>query len=466
MTVRRALQIVVGVVALVSAGACTIDDQGQLIFFPVYLEDCMRDVNTPTYYEDECFDLRFGMFAGCINPEGANHATPELEKNCEGYIRQAVDICTDSSRPETTASVFCVNIRRHLPDNDKVIAFENANGGGGMGADAGADAQTAIMRHCVDVAPNDFDNPQPVWFGPANEAPAECPMEMGAFGGRYYFDFYNPGTDGCPVCACGDITGECHADLEGLHFRGSLCDVAVAPTTDFSPPEGWNGSCSTDRAIGQDAVCPTDTDPSNPCVQAIYAPSLPDPVQNCEPIPIPVPNLITDKPRFKQTALSCAAWAVGHPDPSESGKTCIPGAKSWRSCVRSITPGIRVCPQESEYKEQIISYPENGFDDLRSCTKCECAATGGSCYGELSLGESNLCSESFLTLPISSDRSECSNVYPPGRAVGSKQLTNLHYEPGHCEAKGGLPIGDVVLKDMEAVTWCCVAQEPEPIPVP
>ncbi|TKD09647.1 hypothetical protein [Polyangium fumosum] len=50
---------------------------------------------------------------------------------------------------------------------------------------------------------------------------------------------------------------------------------------------------------------------------------------------------------------------------------------------------------------------------------------------------------------------QCSNIYPAGRAIGAKAITDLHYVGGSCLASGGEPIGEATPDDAQAVTFCC-----------
>ncbi|HRI62820.1 MAG TPA: hypothetical protein PK156_01235 [Polyangium sp.] len=462
-----AIQTIAIVMGLLSAGGC---DEAELWFYgePDF-EVCVRKTQGALYDNNYCYQQRWDWFETCINKNFVHPDNPNYRVEvCEDLQPRVIDWCTDPADPATTSSAFCEKFRLFVPNDEQVIEFEKRAGAGAL---FDPDTEKSVMRTCVAKEVDFFDDPQPVWFGPKEEAPKECPTSIGVYGEEYFFDLHDPGVDGCQLCGCEEIEGYCPANIQGLQIQDGVCNAAITTATDFSPPEGWDGSCSPDRAISAGMICPTATDPGNHCVQSISVPSLPPPVQDCQPIEFPVPKLITDRPRFTQKLLSCVVMAMPHPDAKTNkdtaGLTCITGAPSWHSCIRRRDPGIFECPQASEYKVRIIAYDnETSFVDTRSCTKCECEPSGGSCSGELSLGEDGLCTDPFLTLPISSDRSECANIYPSGRAVGSMELTNLAYEPGSCEAKGGSPMGEVVPNDLEAVTWCCLAEEPEQTPIP
>ncbi|MDI1445782.1 hypothetical protein [Polyangium sp. 6x1] len=57
--------------------------------------------------------------------------------------------------------------------------------------------------------------------------------------------------------------------------------------------------------------------------------------------------------------------------------------------------------------------------------------------------------------PISSVSGACDVIFPAGRAMGGKAVTDHAYIAGMCEAGGGEPIGEAVEDDENAVTLCC-----------
>jgi hypothetical protein len=379
---------------------------------------------------------------------------PDDENEC---LRPAI------SGEEVYNSKECRNMREDFAKED-------------AGADATfeSDAQSATtMKHCVDLSPNWFASPQPVWFGPANEAPTACPPEMGAFGSREFFDLHIPTNDGCPECGCNAIEGSCSTALRSIQFLANACTGEPGQSTDFGPVENWDGSCSNDTVIEEGAECPPGS--GNLCAQSMYWPRLPEPVQVCKPIEIPVIKAITDRAEFKQVALSCSVLNMlpshSH-DPNITDRdyipshTCIPGADQWRSCVRATDKGIYDCDMESVYTKRIITYPENAIVDTRSCTACGCKASEGMCYADLSFYTDDACTELLKFETIGSLDQYCAPVTPPGRRIGSKKLEDPEYIPGSCEPTGGLPIGGIELDPQNAVTWCCLAKEPEPTSVP
>jgi hypothetical protein len=392
----------------------------------------------------------------CTNPKD-----PYYEENfCVEWRRP--DTCRNPARALYDDG-WCVRYRKNPPLDDDENAPPDAGADGDVSSDAGesdadvgADA-SAAQGNCVDNPPDGFEAPQPVWFGAKEKAPAECPNDVGAFGGRSYLELYKPNSDGCPQCACGPIEGACTPQVASIHFRGAKCEEPEASTTDFSPPEPWDGSCSNNHTIAPGAECPPGS--GNPCVQSSYASALPDPVQGCEPIEIPVPNLITEVPYWREVALSCSP---NYEDPLDTDKyayqTCFYRPKGWSSCVRHLSLGVYACPTEGAYTDRKIAYPKDAIIDHRSCSACECEPSGGSCYASFRLYEDDACTTLLTQSFVFSDTATCANVFS-GMGVASKEIVDPVYVPGSCEPKGGVPVGEVKEDTTKAITWCCRKNE-------
>lgn len=131
--------------------------------------------------------------------------------------------------------------------------------------------------------------------------------------------------------------------------------------------------------------------------------------------------------------------------------TCLPALPTEhpgsRYCVRHNDLGVHACPSslDSPFWEQIIAY--TNYVDTRKCTECVCRAS-----------EDDACSPNkALTMEgLTSEISLCTNFSMAGTAVGSKELTDLVYKPGSCEAMGGLPVGTAHPDETTAATWCCM----------
>ena len=336
----------------------------------------------------------------------------------------------------------CVDGRERLKD------------AGADGSDASTNSGASSARcTCVKNAPDSFHAPQPVWIGPTGQAPMFCSDDVGAFGARRYTDL-DPPASGCPVCVCGPIEGSCSPEPNSIMVRAGICGQSEAATIDFAAPENWDGSCTNVNAIPAGVECPPGS--GIPCTQSVYVSALPDPVQGCAPIPMPVAKAISDVPKWKQSVVSCNATSLDVVCEGASS-TCLPQPEDsrWRFCVRHEQDGVHDCPTEGEYTDQVIAYSETGYKDTRKCTECACEVSSGACYASFRVYEDGACTKLLTADVISSDAPNCDELPPGGPAVGSKEIADLQYDPGKCTPTGGLPTGTVEPDPTNAVTWCC-----------
>lgn len=347
---------------------------------------------------------------------------------------------------------------------------------GADGCDAGTSSSSSSSGSsavcpgtCVPNAPNYFVGPEIVYIGQAkakyvfeDDGYDPCPSGAGSLGDRQWTDLYIP-PPGCPACICGPIEGSCAPPKE-ISVRSNICDAQPADSLDFSGPDAWDGLCTNVNAVPGGLECPPNS--GVPCAQSILSSPLPAPIQGCKPIPLPVVNATNDAPTWKKMVLSCNANATNESCDDSTATKCLPPLPKeedgWRYCVRSQDKGVFPCPGGS-YGEQFLAYDE--FIDTRKCTECVCEAFGGACSGTLRVYKDDTCSTNELSADlITSDMSVCANV-PPGEAIGSKEVTDLMYEPGKCEPTGGEPIGTVTevttkilpdgLEHATVTTWCC-----------
>jgi len=391
----------------------------------------------------------------CLNPKSDGY-NDVICKESRVWLAEDLYKTGECLDPKSRAYPYpiCDEVRARVAAE----AAKDAGADGDAGeSDADADPDAGSANNCVPNPPNDFAAPQPVWFGAKNEAPKECPREVGAFGDRGFLELIDPGLDGCPQCACGPIEGVCSKQVTSILFRGAVCNVAESTTIDFSPPENWDGSCSNNHAIAPNAECPPGS--GNPCVQSSYASALPDPVEGCKPIEIPVPKLITETPSWGNAFLSCSpTYSNPPPDPDgeiDNSTTCFNQPEGWHSCVRHLARGIFACKLESKYTVQKIAYPENAIIDHRSCSACECKASGGTCQASFRLYEDDACTTLQTQSFVFSGHPTCADV-GIGMGVGSTEIVDPVYFPGSCEPMGGVPIGAVEIDTTDAVTWCCI----------
>ena len=464
MNMRNAFMAAAAMIASLAVYACDPNKELRCEFLACWeVGSCFDPTVFPSEYEMEwCEYNRTVNAAACVDPAGhgprpGDGETYEDLATCDDIFVWIAATChdkTDKKYDSTTCIVVRVLEEEVAQQNDGGVDADAGTDNG----DAGADANSARAEHCVDNHPDFYVEPQPVWFGPVDQAPKECDPTVGAFGSRNYFDLHIPTSEGCPQCSCGDIEGSCPKNQGTIHFRAGKCDEAQVATTDFSPPENWDGSCTTNHFIDQDAECPAGSGVK--CLQSTYMSALPDPIEGCKPVEIPVPKAISDAPKWKQSALSCTPKIEFSTVDSE---VCFafPKTPGWRTCVHAPQHGEYDCTPGSEYSERIVVYPEKAIVDHRSCSACECEASGGSCYGSIRYYSDNACSTLLAQETLSSTGSECHNFYPPGAGIGSKDMGELLYVPGSCEPKGGVPSGDVTVDTKNAVTWCCLLVEPE-----
>ncbi len=334
--------------------------------------------------------------------------------------------------------------------------------------DGGASSSGSSARcggPCVPNEPDGFDSPQPVYVGPSKPWPHgdDCPSNVGSFGDLRYTDLSIP-SPGCPACICGPIEGSC-SPTPDIVLNADLCNTPLVSTTDFNGPAGWDGSCTTTNAVPANLECPPNS--GIPCAQSIVTSALPAPVDGCKSIPLPVPNATSDRPWWKHVVLSCSATARADGCEESASHQCfpsLPNEDGWRYCVRRKDVGVFSCPEFSDYGEQVLAYLHDAYTDTRTCTECTCEASGGKCFGTLRVYKDDTCSTNeLLSDMLTSDGPNCSNFFPPGDALSSKEITDLQYVPGNCTPKGGEPVGSVEFVTTPqngmpepVYTWCCM----------
>lgn len=138
-------------------------------------------------------------------------------------------------------------------------------------------------------------------------------------------------------------------------------------------------------------------------------------------------------------AQAVAVSALGPP----VDEACAPIAES--------RPIPRVIASEPWWKTKAVGY---------KVPACSCGApTGSLCTGHFRIFEDDACGKLISDNPIASIGDQCSNVLPPGKAIGSKEITDLTYIPGVCAPMGGEPIGDVQPDPTHALTFCCLSSD-------
>ncbi len=328
-------------------------------------------------------------------------------------------------------------------------------------SDAGTDASSAIGcgTTCTPY-PEGWSSAQAVWRGPINEAPAYCPEE---FGDIYTEPVIRGNADleaapaTCDICKCGEATGKCTELPASLSIRAAKCGD-VGASIEFGGPANWDGSCTTTYAMPADAKCPAGS--STLCAQSVAVSALgPPSEQSCAPMIDKLPEI-----RLSTSAPWWKTEAIGYKVPGcEDRGSCMPKIEGlpsgYRSCI--YRRGEHECPTAWS-GERFVMYERTadkpGWLEGRDCTPCSCGAPMGSaCAGHLRTFEDSACSKLLSDDQIASFGEQCTNYFPPGPAVGSKEITGLTYIPGFCEPTGGEPIGDVTPDPGQAVTVCCGA---------
>jgi hypothetical protein len=145
-----------------------------------------------------------------------------------------------------------------------------------------------------------------------------------------------------------------------------------------------------------------------------------------------------------------------------SSAACVPAKRrlpeDTNTCV--MRHGEHACPPEWEGSRFVVyEFTANvtGYIEGCDCTPCACGeAFGGFCLARLRTFQDGACSKLITDDAIASlGGAHCENVYPPGLAIGSVEITPPEYIAGACEPSGGEPIGSVNPDPAHAVTACC-----------
>lgn len=299
---------------------------------------------------------------------------------------------------------------------------------------------------------------QAVWIGPMEQAP---------FYGEFYGEKTLPRFTGradleadpavCDECSCAESTGKCTELPSSIEVHAATCGEASSSLS-FGGSTNWDGSCTNANSIPAGQKCPVGS--SILCAQSITVAPLGAPVdESCTPFAealadLPVLKLYRPDVRWKTAAIG---YDVPRCDANESCLPSIELPSGFRVCIYQ--HGEHECPAEWSSDRHVV-YEVNadkpGYIDARDCSACSCGAPVGSlCVGQLRVFEDSACTKLISADPISSIDGQCTDVIPPGKALGSKELTALAYVPGTCEVLGGEPIGAAIPDENQAVTFCC-----------
>jgi len=198
------------------------------------------------------------------------------------------------------------------------------------------------------------------------------------------------------------------------------------------------------------------------CAQSVAVSALGLPVEeSCAPMidELPVLRIGINPPSWKTEA-------VGYKVPGcEDRGSCMPKIEGlpsgYRSCIYQ--HGEHECPAAWS-GERFVVYERTadkpGWIDGRECTACACGTPiGSACAGHFRTFDDGACTKLLSDDQVFSLGEQCTNYFPPGPAIGSKEITGLTYIPGFCEVTGGKPIGEVIPDPDQAVTFCCTVTE-------
>ncbi len=246
----------------------------------------------------------------------------------------------------------------------------------------------------------------------------------------------------CPTCSCDPPVGACTPPTSWT--VGSSACLGDDVKTNFDPPSGWDGSCSSNTAISAGLQCG-----GKPCVASI---TISSPIIEEEPCvahsdvpPIDVPRLTAGS--YVIEGRACA----GDPWPACSGNNgvCVPPANDpFAVCVKH--DGDVLCPNGWDSKQVLYG----SVDDQRSCSDCSCLpSTGATCSMKVQVFGDASCAQTELEVNISLDMGSDCHLLMSAVALAGKSADVLEYKPGVCEPSGGELLGQVVVTD--ATTFCC-----------
>jgi hypothetical protein len=293
-----------------------------------------------------------------------------------------------------------------------------------------------------------WEGPHPVWFGPATDAPTQCPFE-GKINLKRYEGLHAPPLD-CAPCECEEATGTCAGAPNSISAGTTACTPGGI-STPFDGPENWDGSCTSTNAIAAGAQCPLGS--GTPCVASIAWSALPGPEKEACAVKVaPVPGFNGLTTSWKNAAVACES-SMARDLCGNGSEDCVPASLyPWAQCVW--LTGEHKCPENFTYSRRVMYEQEP--KDSRSCSACSCGEpVGGSCIANFRVFKDSACSSEILNQPISSEMPDCNLIFPAGSAVGSKSVSGQSYLPGSCAVSGGEPMGEAVEDKGTATTICC-----------
>jgi hypothetical protein len=318
--------------------------------------------------------------------------------------------------------------------------WELSRAGGDAGADADHDAGPSCSGQCVPAYPVvEGWELAVLWTGPENAPPA-CGKDSDT-GLDGYTDLLV--SNDCPACACDPPVGSCKPPVS-MTVHSEACYQPGSMDMPFDPPADWNGICNADTAIPVDCG-------GVPCARSVTIGPMEIANESCMPSEQPIPHATPPQPTWGRFARGCRLAehvAARFPDRCSWAENCLPSVDPFLYCYRKA--GDVACLGH-EHTERIVVYTD--YDDQRKCTDCACGPPQGSvCKGLVTVYEDSACMQpAGACMPDSSN--PCCMDFPPGTALGSKDVAPPAYHPGVCEPMGSTVVGRITL--IEPRTYCC-----------
>ena len=300
------------------------------------------------------------------------------------------------------------------------------------------DAGETCAGECVPLAPAGWFEAMLLWSGPVFSAPP-CPEHAPS---PAYLGFADLVSTGCGECSCDAPAGSCELPTTFV-ASSETCpgDGPGAAHTFFAAPDPWDGSCTSQGAIPAGQLCN-----GVPCVRSLTIDPLGVAESACTPS-----ATVEPKSSWQTAAVACKGTAM--PPCSDPGMLCVPTAEpppeGFSLCI--YREGERDCPPAWPSKH--VFYED--YDDSPVCTPCTCSdPMGGECSAVVSVYQDNGCSMPLISYyATSSDPApQCHDVFA-GAALGSKDVSDVSYQPGSCSPGGGEPAGDPI--PLMPSTFCC-----------
>ena len=137
---------------------------------------------------------------------------------------------------------------------------------------------------------------------------------------------------------------------------------------------------------------------------------------------------------------------------TDPGMLCVPTAEPPPE-------GFSLCIYHEDDRDCPMGWPDKhvfykDYDESPVCTPCTCSdPMGGECSAIVSVYQDTGCSTLLqATFATSADPAACYAV-SPGAALGSKEVSDVSYQPGSCAPSGGDLVGEPIA--LEPSTFCC-----------